>query len=656
MNRTYSPYLRYLLAMVLMSCWISMAQAQGIATVVPNTGQAGTTINVIITGTNNIFTPASWAYISGNGQYFTSSSHSLTTSTTMSAVFNIPAQAPSGTYNIGYEGWGFNQQLPNGFTLGAVQTGAFLSGKVLLDPNQNCVQDQGDSTLAYKFIEVQPGPFYGVTDANGEFGFWVPLGSYAVATSVVAGQGIQCPASGAYSISPTTIGDTIYNLDFYISETGTSNFNNLKVISTASPHRPGFNAYTVFKVYNTGNQPMSGFTLAGKVDSSMFHLSEAPAANSVITVNNTYTMSWNIPAMAPGDVLTFISYDSLPASIPLGTSLPRAATITPGDDNIADNATSGIRIVTGSYDPNDKQVWNENGVNADGFIEPDDSVLQYLIRCQNTGTDTAFNIYIRDTLDPNLDPATLQVIDASHNYQISIDGPGYVEFSFPNILLVDSATNEPGSNAHIEYTIKRRSGLPNGTQLDNTAHIYFDFNDPIVTNTVSSVICPSLEPGYGVSLNGLTASFSDSSSGLITIYLWDFGDGNFSTSQNPTHTYAIPDNYTVCQYVSNSCGRMDSICQVVSFLVGVGENWFSSFDLFPNPTSDEVILDLDLLKGGDLEFRISDALGRTVQEASVRVGAGKLQQRIDLQSQPAGIYFLRLEMNGRSVTRKVVKE
>ena len=656
MNKTYSPYLRHLLVMVLMSGWISMIQAQGIVSVAPNTGQAGTTLNMIITGSNTLLAPASWAYLQGNGWYITSTSHTYTSNTTMSATFNIPTLAPPGPYNVGYEGWGFNFGLPNGFNMSSPQTGAFLSGKLILDSNQNCIQDQGDIPLANKIIEVQPGPYYGATDANGEFGLWVPLGTYTVSTNITVGQAFQCPAAGSYTVSPNVNMDTINNLEFYLYETGSSTFNNLKVISLTSPHRPGFSAYTQFKVYNTGNQPMSGYTLTGTVDGSMLHLSEAPAASSVSSTSTSHTMTWNIPTMAPGDVLVFTSYDSLPASIPLGTWLPRAATITPGDDNVADNTTSGIQIVTGSYDPNDKQVWNESSVNADGFIEPEDSVLQYLIRCQNTGTDTAFNIYIRDTLDVNLDPATLEIIDASHNYQISVDGPGYVEFSFPNILLVDSATNEPGSNAHIEYTIKRRPGLPLGTQLDNTAHIYFDFNDPIVTNTVSSIICPGLASGFGVSVNGLTVAFSDSASGTIGTYLWTFGDGNTSASPNPTHTYAAPGNYTVCQYVSNSCGRIDSTCSQVSFGVGLGESFFSAFDLYPNPTSNEVVLDLELLKGGDLEVRISDALGRTVQEGSVRVGAGKLQQKIDLGAQAAGIYFLRLEMNGQSVTRKILRE
>ena len=54
---------------------------------------------------------------------------------------------------------------------------------------------------------------------------------------------------------------------------------------------------------------------------------------------------------------------------------------------------------------------------------------------------------------------------------------------FPNIMLPDSASNPAGSQGYIQYRIKPLANLPVGTQIENTAHIYFDFNPAIVTNT-----------------------------------------------------------------------------------------------------------------------------------------------------------------------------
>ncbi|MEO1436483.1 MAG: PKD domain-containing protein, partial [Bacteroidota bacterium] len=61
-------------------------------------------------------------------------------------------------------------------------------------------------------------------------------------------------------------------------------------------------------------------------------------------------------------------------------------------------------------------------------------------------------------------------------------------------------------------------------------------------------------------ITGNTVNFTDLSTGNPTSWSWDFGDGNTSTLQNPTHTYGGPGNYTVCLTVANDCGQ-DQICE-----------------------------------------------------------------------------------------------
>ena len=59
---------------------------------------------------------------------------------------------------------------------------------------------------------------------------------------------------------------------------------------------------------------------------------------------------------------------------------------------------------------------------------------------------------------------------------------------------------------------------------------------------------------YTVAVSGLTVVFTDTSTGRPTDWAWDFGDGNSSRLQNPTHTYAAVGTYTVELEVSNSVG------------------------------------------------------------------------------------------------------
>mgnify|MGYP001619212316 CR=1 FL=1 len=135
---------------------------------------------------------------------------------------------------------------------------------------------------------------------------------------------------------------------------------------------------------------------------------------------------------------------------------------------------------TGSFDPNDKQAAPQ-GYGNQHFIEPNTD-LEYLIRFQNTGTDTAFTVLIRDTLSAWLDPRTVEPGASRHPYQFEVYSTGILKFTFQNILLPDSNANEPASHGFVKFRVKQRRDNPVGTLITNHAAIYFDFNAPIVTN------------------------------------------------------------------------------------------------------------------------------------------------------------------------------
>ncbi len=140
----------------------------------------------------------------------------------------------------------------------------------------------------------------------------------------------------------------------------------------------------------------------------------------------------------------------------------------------------------GSYDPNDKQAFPV-GYGAPHFIT-DSTDLEYLIRFQNTGTDTAFNIVIRDTISPHLNIETLRPGVASHDYRYDIDSSNIAVFHFENIMLPDSNINEAASHGFIKFNIEQKQNNPIGTHIMNDAAIYFDFNEPIITNEVFHTI------------------------------------------------------------------------------------------------------------------------------------------------------------------------
>lgn len=134
----------------------------------------------------------------------------------------------------------------------------------------------------------------------------------------------------------------------------------------------------------------------------------------------------------------------------------------------------------GAYDPNDKQGF-PTGVLAEHYV-PLDQTIEYLIRFQNTGTDTAFTVKVRDTLDLDFDMKSLRPLGSSHPYTFELKGQNVAEFVFANILLPDSNVNEAASHGYIKFSIAPQKGLLNGTTVENQAAIFFDYNAPVITN------------------------------------------------------------------------------------------------------------------------------------------------------------------------------
>jgi len=88
--------------------------------------------------------------------------------------------------------------------------------------------------------------------------------------------------------------------------------------------------------------------------------------------------------------------------------------------------------------------------------------------------------------------------------------------------------------------------------------------------------CDTAVAGFGFQDIALTVLFSDSSLQAETWY-WDFGDGDTSTQQNPTHNYGADGTYNVCLVITNNCGS-DSICDSVSVACVIPTSNFSWSD------------------------------------------------------------------------------
>ncbi|MBR9921515.1 MAG: T9SS type A sorting domain-containing protein [Bacteroidetes bacterium] len=135
----------------------------------------------------------------------------------------------------------------------------------------------------------------------------------------------------------------------------------------------------------------------------------------------------------------------------------------------------------GAFDPNDKRAVPE-GVGSPHYIERNTDI-EYTIRFQNTGTDTAFNVVLLDTISSLMDVTTVRPGVSSHDYHFNIIDGHVLEFAFPDIMLPDSNINEAGSHGFVKFLISQKADNALGSLIENSAAIYFDFNEPVITNT-----------------------------------------------------------------------------------------------------------------------------------------------------------------------------
>ncbi len=143
--------------------------------------------------------------------------------------------------------------------------------------------------------------------------------------------------------------------------------------------------------------------------------------------------------------------------------------------------------ITTSYDPNDKLA-RPTGVTDEYHYIDSLTILEYTVRFQNTGTDTAFKVIVRDTIDSDLDLQSYDYSFSTHSHTTDFLEGNVIQWTFENILLPDSGRDQVASNGLIRFKISQKSGNVDGTVINNNADIFFDYNPPVRTNTTYHTI------------------------------------------------------------------------------------------------------------------------------------------------------------------------
>ncbi|HNL37491.1 MAG TPA: hypothetical protein PKH43_00110 [Saprospiraceae bacterium] len=381
----------------------------------------------------------------------------------------------SGIYNNSYVEPGLNTPLqPLLDQLNLVSTdGGTASGLVFYDLNGNCIQSFEPSRTNEVFV-FQPGNYATSTDLNGRISRILPVGNYTLQYATPLYHDAIC-------FNPSNLTITAGNQSqFTLGFKPNAYVTDLSVVTTGSGARPGMPTYLTIKVKNVGTLPVpAGTVLTLSYPDGPFTFTDAIPAPTSQTAGS---ISYSLPAVAPYTDLTFkVTLTLAPDPGLTGQTFYLSAGLNsnPPDDVASNNAWTWPVFVTNSYDPNDKTAFTSSPT---GEMPLSDRELRYLIRFQNTGTDTAFRVVVVDTLSPMLDWATLKTLSTSHPYRLVMSDPGVASWRFDDIMLPDSNRNEPASHGFVYFSIKAREGVRIGDTLRNRAAIYFDFNDAVLTN------------------------------------------------------------------------------------------------------------------------------------------------------------------------------
>lgn len=148
----------------------------------------------------------------------------------------------------------------------------------------------------------------------------------------------------------------------------------------------------------------------------------------------------------------------------------------------------------------------------------------------------------------------------------------------------------------------------------------------------------------------LSVDFTDQSIGA-TSWLWNFGDGNTATQQNPTHVYATAGSYTVSLTINGVCSVQTTINIGPVAVADVEDKHFSA-TILPNPTSSQAILTLKSPLDEDMMIELLSVDGRVLRE--MYLGAGATTLSIDCAQLVPAMYFIRMKTNTITDTRKLV--
>jgi PKD repeat protein len=233
---------------------------------------------------------------------------------------------------------------------------------------------------------------------------------------------------------------------------------------------------------------------------------------------------------------------------------------------------------------------------------------------------------------------TTLILHSNDNSHPNIDG-SYVAA----LTIYSSIWKQPSNGITFNAGLTQSRALYYQQMSDNT--IFNSQNDwnLLINNPIAN---------FSETIAGFTATFTNLSTSINNTlnYFWDFGDGNTSSIQNPSHTYTTSGTYTITLIASDCIFADTSIYTIQIGTNSMKETSDSEFELYPNPTTKQINLMVDSNLLGSV-YTVYDNTGKLVLTGKINTE----NTSVELGNLSAGLYLFRMGENFTQ-TIKVIKE
>jgi uncharacterized repeat protein (TIGR01451 family) len=375
----------------------------------------------------------------------------------------------------------------------------YITGTVFYDTDSNGVMDLYEPRLENWQLKLQPYNITAYSQQGGDFNFSVNDGDYIVSAVAHAGWTLSTDST-VYHVHVDSMTGSVSGFNFGFKPD--QYFSQFQLHFDEGVSACLWNTSQYIDVENTGTNFLNGVISYTKHD-SVNVVSTIALPDSII--QNVYY--WHYHNLAPFQHQSVELLVDKPDTMgfPFRSIAYADVRDTLNTIMLAQTDTA-YEIVTCSYDPNEKIVSPVKAIMGQNYTQIGQT-LTYTIRFQNTGTATAQNIAVVDTLSSNLSLNSFHFVSSSFPVDIHSEAGGVITFIFYGINLPDSAANEPGSHGYVQFTVDAIPGIANNTLVQNTASVYFDLNAPVQTSTASTTFVTVIPTGVSENENDNTGIY-----------------------------------------------------------------------------------------------------------------------------------------------------